>query len=115
MAAGMKIVTIIKAGNTLPTLWVKRRGRKKGQDLPTEHVIGQMQAPSSGRGFLPSTVSFAVCNLGLQATAPGSSLSPPALAGPYLVRPGVKGRVVEVLWLGQAQSPSLSQHPRGQP
>lgn len=53
MAAGMKIVTIIKAGNNLPTLWVRGRGRKKGQDLPTEHVLGQMRAPSSG-AWLPS-------------------------------------------------------------
>lgn len=48
------MVTVIKAGNALPTLRKRTRGIKKGQDLPTEHAIDQDRSPSLFRGsFVP--------------------------------------------------------------
>ena len=47
------MVTIIKAGNALPTVQKRTRGKKKGQDLPTEHVIDQDRSPSSEGSFVP--------------------------------------------------------------
>lgn len=43
---------IIKAGNSLASLWLRTRGMKKGHDLPTEHVMGQVRSPSS-EAWLP--------------------------------------------------------------
>lgn len=72
------MVVIIKAGNALPTLQKRTRGIKKGQDLPTEHVIGQDRSASSEGSFAP-LCSLLLCHLRLQASAWGSFPSPPAL------------------------------------
>lgn len=54
IAAGMKIITIIKAGNSLPTLCMRTRGIKKGQDLPSEHICDQVRSPpQSVASFVP--------------------------------------------------------------
>lgn len=61
-------------------------GERKGQKEGTGLAYRARFRPDAGSllggvaSFLP--LSFAVCNLGLQATAPGSFLSPPALAAP---------------------------------